>query len=167
MPQMPHLWKEQTQFIHSSTPLNIQMHHYHYKSLRKGYHKIHTSLVLRCLPILETKIVGRCASWSQWNIGWCLFCSLHGDMVGGLTVQQRELMNSILKHPCLRKGTDAMVPDQLIKWALLGFIISFLMLLPQAPITIYAQNDFYKAQLRGKNSQGKPSTAVLPKLAEA
>ena len=53
---------EQTQFIQSSTPLNIQMHHYHYKPLGKGYHKIHTALVLRCLQTLETNIVGRCAS---------------------------------------------------------------------------------------------------------
>lgn len=97
-------------------------------------------------------------------------CSAHRVvMVGESTVQQmqRELTGSILKHPCLRKGTDATIPDQRIKWALLGFISSFLMLLPQAPITIYAQNDFYKAQLRGKNSQGKPSMAVLPKLAGA
>lgn len=97
-------------------------------------------------------------------------CSAHRmEMVGGSTVQQgqSEPMGSILKHPCLRKGNDATVPDQLIKRALLGFISSLLMLLPQAPITIYAQNDFYKAQLRGKNSQGKPSMAVLPKLAGA
>lgn len=57
-----------------------------------------------------------------------------------------------------------MVPDQLIKLAPLGFIISLLMLLPQAHITIYAQNDCYKAQLRGENSQRKPSTAELPTL---
>ena len=57
-----------------------------------------------------------------------------------------------------------MVPDQLIKLAPLGFIISLLMLLPRAHITIYAQNDCYKAQLRGENSQGKPSTAELPTL---
>lgn len=60
-----------------------------------------------------------------------------------------------------------MVPDQLIKPALLGSRTSLLMLLPPAPITIYAQNDSYKAQLRGKNRQGKPSMTVLPKLAGA
>ena len=83
----------------------------------------------------------------------CSAC--HMEMVKGSVAQQmrrREVMGSILKHHCLRKGNDTMVPDQLIKLALLGFIISLLMLLPRAPITIYAQNDCYKAQLRGKNS---------------
>lgn len=47
-------------------------------------------------------------------------------------------MGSILKHQDLKKGTNIMVPDQLIKLALLGFIISVLMLLLWAPIKIYA-----------------------------
>lgn len=52
-----------------------------------------------------------------------------------------------------------MVPDQLIKLALLGSLIAILMRLPQAPFTLYAQNEGYKAQLRRKNHQGKPSMA--------
>lgn len=55
-------------------------------------------------------------------------------------------MGSTLKHQALTKGNDIMIPDQLIKLALQGVIISLLMLLPQAPITIYAQNGSYKAQ---------------------
>lgn len=76
-------------------------------------------------------------------------------------------MSGILKHHLLREGNDIMVPDQIIKRALLDFILSLLMLLPQAPITIYAQNDCYKVQPRGKGRQGKLSMALLPKLARA
>jgi hypothetical protein len=54
-------------------------------------------------------------------------------------------------------------PGQLIKLTLWGFIILLLMPLPQAPITIYVQNDCQKTQLRGKNHR-KPSTVVLPKF---
>lgn len=57
-----------------------------------------------------------------------------------------------------------MVPDQLIKLALLGSLIAILMRLPQAPFTFYAQNEGYKAQLRRKNHQGKPSMAEPPEL---
>lgn len=49
------------------------------------------------------------------------------------------------------KGDDITVPDQLTKLALLGVTISLSMLLPQAPIKIYAQNDSNEAhQQSGK-----------------
>lgn len=50
---------------------------------------------------------------------------------------------------------------QTAKWlALLGFISSLLMLLPQAPITIYAQNDFYKTQLQGEGKTVKENHLI-------
>lgn len=55
-------------------------------------------------------------------------------------------MGRIQKLPGLRMGNDITVSDQLIKLALLGFINSFFMFLPQVPIKINGQNDCYKAQ---------------------
>lgn len=54
-------------------------------------------------------------------------------------------MGGTLRHQDLTKGND-MIPDQLITLALQGVIISLSMLLPQAPIPIYAQNGSYKAR---------------------
>lgn len=53
------------------------------------------------------------------------------------------------------RETASGYPGQLIKLALLGSIISLVMLLPRDPSTIYTWKGCSKAQLRGKSRQGK------------